>query len=56
MTAFHRFEMMGVDYANPFEAGPRLIEKYAKLYRLANSSIRLLETMAAGQPPRPFGP
>lgn len=47
MTAFHRFEMMGVDYANPFEAGPRLIEKYSKLYRLANSSLRLLETMSS---------
>lgn len=52
MHTFHRFEMMGMEWANPFEANRGLIEKYAKLYSLVNSSMGLLETMAAGELPR----
>lgn len=51
MPAFHRFEMMGMECQNPLETDRGLIEKYAKLYSLVNSSLALLETLSAGRLP-----
>jgi ADP-heptose:LPS heptosyltransferase len=42
MRTFHDYELMDMDWTNDVEAGRKLIEKYAKLHRMAESFSGLL--------------